>query len=202
VPDGKMPGTKTTKRLAVKIDLIGQFYLEVQGPTGSEHSPAIERPANARVALTINEDLAAFFDRNAVADMLLDSYVLALGLTPLAEGNLSWQDKTSVRLLPAAAPLKLLWSLLHPFTPCIDSYYSRRWDARERLWIQSGLHTLPLPGSHNSRQWQTEARLSELSGVLSIALADSKGNKLLTARLDGYGVREDNGIPETILSRN
>lgn len=179
------------ERLAVKLDLAGQFSIETVERDGTMPGPSATGK-RARALFSVNDDLAAFFDRSGESK-LLDAFVLGLGLTPLAEGNLNWQDKVPVRLLPASGVMKLLWSLLHPFSPCIDSFYSRTWDARRRLWIQKGKHTMPICAGL-TRHWHTEVQLSELSGVLAIDLADQKG-QLLTARLDGWGVREDNGIP-------
>ncbi|MBS2011176.1 MAG: urea transporter [Cyanobacteria bacterium SZAS TMP-1] len=180
------------RQLAVQVDIGGQFYLESQYSNKKNIRP--------RVAFSASEDLVAFFERNSQADPFLDAYVLALGLTPLAEGNLTWSDKVPLDMLPTSTFAKWFWTLLHPFSPCIDSSYTRHWDPAEMLWIQKGVHRLPLPGPFKGLEWKTEAQLSELSGVLAIALKDGTGNKLLTARLDGYSLRADNGIPEMILS--
>jgi urea transporter len=178
------------ERLTIKLDLAGQFSIEAVDRETRPGTKAVGK--RARALFSVSDDLAAFFDRSGESK-LLDVFVLSLGLTPLAEGNLNWQDKVPVRLLPASPVIKLLWSLLHPFSPCIDSFYSRTWDARRRLWIQKGRHSMPICAGL-TRSWLTEVQLSELSGVLAIDLADQKG-QLLTARLDGWGVKEDNGIP-------
>jgi len=179
------------RRLVVQLDINGQFYL------ASANSGETDTP---RLAFSANEDLLAFFERNSKKDLLFDTFALALGLSPMAEGNINWRDKVPLALLPAPTAAKWLWSLLHPFKPCIDSFYTRHWDAQAMLWVQKGDHRLPLPGPFKNLRWQTEAHVSEQSGVLSLILTDTQDNNLLTASLDGYGIKADNGIPETILS--
>ena len=72
------------------------------------------------------------------------------------------------------------------------------------LWVQRGDHRLPLPSMFGCKNlfWQTEAQISEQSGVISLSLVGASGKRLLTARLDGYGIKEDNGIPETMFSHS
>ncbi|MFA7336494.1 MAG: urea transporter [Candidatus Obscuribacterales bacterium] len=172
----------TREKLTVALDLNGQFSLEL-------------RPGNqAKTNFTASEDLIAFFGRNNKPSNFLDTFVLAVGLTPLAEGNLQWQDKVPVRLLPIPWVVKRLWAMLHPFSPCLDSEYTRTWNSKEMIWIQTATHNLQLFCFNYS--YRTEARISELSGLLSIESFDNKGQRLLKATLDGVGIREDNGIPE------
>lgn len=172
----------TREKLTVALDLNGQFSLEL-------------RPDNqAKTNFTASEDLIAFFGRNNKSSRFLDTFVLAVGLTPLAEGNLQWQDKVPVRLLPIPRAVKLLWAMLHPFSPCLDSKYTRTWNSKEMIWIQTATHNLQLFSFDYT--YSTEARISELSGLLSIESFDNKGQRLLKATLDGVGIREDNGIPE------
>lgn len=172
----------TREKLTVALDLNGQFSLEL-------------RPGNqAKTNFTASEDLIAFFGRNNKPSPFLDTFVLAVGLTPLAEGNLQWQDKVPVRLLPIPWVVKRLWAMLHPFSPCLDSEYTRTWNSKEMIWIQTATHNLQLFCFNYS--YRTEARISELSGLLSIESFDNKGQRLLKATLDGVGIREDNGIPE------
>jgi hypothetical protein len=122
------------EKLTVALDLNGQFSLEKL------------RPGNqAKSNFSASEDLIAFFGRNK-ASLFLDTFVLAVGLTPLAEGNLQWRDKVPVRLLPIPRAVKLLWTVLHPFSPCLDSEYCRTWDSKEMIWIQTATHNLQLKG--------------------------------------------------------
>lgn len=199
------------EKLTVVLDINGQFSLETSSS------------GRAKTNFSASEDLIAFFGRDNKASLFLDTFVLAVGLTPLAEGNLKWRDKVPVRLLPIPAAIKLLWAVLHPFSPCLDSEYCRTWDSKEMIWIQTANHELQLfsfvdfkqfqailwrkiggkrrgktPTSRNwlSYSYRTEARISELSGLLSIESFNNKGQRLLKATLDGFGIREDNGIPE------
>lgn len=173
------------EKLTVVLDLNGQFSLE----TGPD--------CQAKTSFTASEDLIALFGRNNKASQFLDTFVLAVGLTPLAEGNLQWQDKVPVRLLPFPWAVKLLWAMLHPFSPCLSSEYIRTWNSKEMIWIQTATHNLQVFNFNYT--YCTEARISELSGLLSIESFDNKGQRLLKATLDGVGIREDNGIPEISL---
>jgi hypothetical protein len=142
------------------------------------------------------------------ASLFLDTFVLAVGLTPLAEGNLKWRDKVPVRLLPIPAGHQTALGCAASLQPCLDSEYCRTWDSKEMIWIQTANHELQLFSfvdfsfkTANRRSWlsysyRTEARISELSGLLSIESFNNKGQRLLKATLDGFGIREDNGIPE------
>lgn len=185
------------EKLTVVLDMNGQFSLETSSS------------GRAKSNFSASEDLIAFFGRDSKASLFLDTFVLAVGLTPLAEGNLKWRDKVPVRLLPIPATIKLLWTVLHPFSPCLDSEYCRTWDSKEMIWIQTANHELQLFSfvdfkgfkTANRRSWlsysyRTEARISELSGLLSVESFNNKGQRLLKATLDGFGIREDNGIPE------
>lgn len=189
----KTPAGSHHQRLSIKLDLTGQFYLETETETKTKNGKR-----TAATAFTVNEDLAAFFDTDGT-DKLITAFVLALGLTPLTEGNLNWIDQVPVRLLPASRPVKMLWSLLHPFSPCVESHYTRHWDGGEMLWKQQGVHRLRFNAGWEEC-WHTEAQLSELSGIIALSIKDGRNRELLTARLDGWGVKEDNGIPETMLN--
>jgi hypothetical protein len=97
-----------------------------------------------------------------------------VGLTPLAEGNLKWRDKVPVRLLPIPAAIKLLWAVLHPFSPCLDSEYCRTWDSKEMIWIQTANHELQL-FSFVDYTYRTEARISELRACFQSNHSTIKG---------------------------
>ncbi|HND66002.1 MAG TPA: hypothetical protein PL112_04375, partial [Candidatus Obscuribacter sp.] len=138
-------------------------------------------------------------------------FALAVGLTPLAEGALTWQDKIPQRLLPREWWLRHLSWLA---AACSESHYKRVWDSRERLWMQTGEHRLTILG-FLARRVYTEARLSEQGGLISLVLwrerggltfcrqapAADKQELVLAAALSGYGVREDNGIPAVMALR-
>ena len=192
------------QRLTVNLDLSGQFYLESSGARIGASQPR-------RVAFTLSDDLLACFGREGGRDALLDAFALAVGLTPLAEGALTWQDKIPQRLLPRQWWLRHLSWLA---AACSESHYKRVWDSRERLWMQTGEHRLTILG-FLARRVYTEARLSEQGGLISLVLwrergcltfcrqapAADKQELVLAAALSGYGVREDNGIPAVMALR-
>ncbi|HND07411.1 MAG TPA: hypothetical protein PL012_17125, partial [Candidatus Obscuribacter sp.] len=192
------------QRLTVNLDLSGQFYLESSGARIGASQPP-------RLAFTLSDDLLACFGREGGRDALLDAFALAVGLTPLAEGALTWQDKIPQRLLPRQWWLRHLSWLA---AACSESHYKRVWDSRERLWMQTGEHRLTILG-FLARRVYTEARLSEQGGLISLVLwrerggltfcrqapAADKQELVLAAALSGYGVREDNGIPAVMALR-
>jgi hypothetical protein len=162
-------------RLEVKLDLYGQFRLETA--------------AGARVSFTSTEDFIAFYNRSGGNDDLLDAIVLAVGLTPLVEGEVSWSDAVPRRLLPMSPLSRLLLSFTRPLSACTASKYHRTWDSGLQLWVQTGEHNL---GGH---KWTTRAKLSEVNGLVGLTVQRGE-QTLISARLIGYGMREDNGIPQ------
>ncbi len=192
------------QRLTVNLDMAGQFYLE-------SSTPRVRASQPPRLAFTLSDDLLACFGREGSQDALLDAFALAVGLTPLAEGSLTWQDKIPQRLLPRENWLKCFSWLAGA---CSESRYTRVWDSRERLWLQTGEHKLTILGCLARRSF-TEARLSEQGGLISLVLWRERGRLasgraavtadkqelVLAAALSGYGVREDNGIPAVMAVR-
>jgi len=85
----------------------------------------------------------ACYDRNDVEDVFLDAWLLALGLTPLNEGDLEWHDQAPSRLLPKTWQEQLLSALLLPLGGGLTSQYARQWCGSE--WKQVAEHQLSLP---------------------------------------------------------
>ncbi|MFN8659990.1 MAG: urea transporter [Candidatus Obscuribacterales bacterium] len=162
-------------RLEVKLDIYGQFWLE--SATG------------ARVAFVCNDDFVAFYNRTGPKDMLLDALILNIGLTPFCEGGLEWTDVASRRLLPMNSFTRLAHALWHPLKACALGKFKRTWDPLTQLWHQTCEYSL------GGDKWRTHAKLCEANGLVCVSLF-KKGAPLLTARLIGYGIREDYGIPE------
>ena len=168
-------------RVEVGLDLNGQFYLR-----GRE---------SARVSFLSSEDLIACFDRQGARDLLLDTFIMSLGLTPLLEGAVSWQDLLPTRLLPVNGLSTIVWSIFKPFEPGLRFHYQRHWDPGTHTWIQKGRNRTKLLFGLVYWTIESEARICESLGVVSLQLRVN-GKPILKAALAGYGLREDNGIPE------
>lgn len=166
--------------LESQLDVYGQFFL-----TGS---------SGAKVAFTASDDLVAFYGRSGPKDPLLDTFILALGLTPLTEGGTRWQDLTPIRLLPLPLAFKVARYLFNPFEQLAQSDYERHWDPDLKRWIQQGKHTLSLLFGLLEWTCRSEAHLSESLGILYLEVCIN--GKVTTAILAGQSIREDNGIPE------
>ena len=164
-----------TGKLEITLDLAGQFWL------GSE--------SGARVAFVVSDELLAFYNRQGPEDLLLDTFILAFGSTPLVEGVLSWQDVVPRRILPCSWFERLSRAILYPVSPCAKSSFKRRWDSGLKMWTQTAEHKI------GCFKLQSSAHLCEAQGIVDFQL--QKGDKiLLKANLLGLGSKEDNGIPE------
>jgi len=169
-------GSTISRSVEVALDVNGQFYLDAGG--------------GCRTAFYASEDLIAMFDRQGGPDLFLDSLILAIGLTPFADGEFEWQDAPCRALLPLSVVSRLKSRLISPFSSLAESSYRRRWDSSARVWIQEGQHRAPGSGVRVS----TEARLCESTGLSSFSLSVDGEIKLM-ATLAGSGSRADNGLP-------
>jgi len=172
-------------QLQVDLDLQGQFWLVSD--------------SGARVAFIANDDLVAFFGRTGPKDLVLDAFILAVGLTPLIEGYAKWEDLVPQRLLPISPLYRFLSSIFHPFTPCAKSDYGRSWQPFTKTWIQSAQHTIGLIGGI-AWSCSTTAHLCESLGLVSLEMKEN-GRTVLGITLVGHGQREDNGIPASCAVR-
>jgi urea transporter len=175
-PRGNSKGTTgDVTNFEVKLDVYGQFWLE--SITG------------AKVAFTCNDDFVAFYSRVGPADEVLDALVLSLSLTPFAEGAISWSDLAPRRLLPMNIFTRFTQTILHPFKACTEATFNRTWDPITQLWTQTADHTI------SGTTWTTTAKLCEADGLVSFSLRQNNTD-MINATLVGFGLREDNGIPE------
>lgn len=161
--------------LTVTLDLQGQFWIE-------NHS------TGASVAFSMTDDLIAFFDRRGPKDQFLDAFVLSLGLTPFAEGRITWEDATPKKLLSMTMLDKVSAGIAAPFRECAQSTYHRNWDSHTRLWTQTAEHKLG--------DWDCSARATfcEARGLVDLEVIH-ENSSIVKARLLRSGVKEDNGIP-------
>lgn len=165
------------RNLRVEITLLGQFRLT----SDTKASAAFEE----------NNGVIAFYDRKGPADILLDMFLLANGLTPLTESAHQWSDSPSAHLFPLNLAQKFLLAMLKPLGCGIDSLYQRSWDAKNRIWTQSGQHQLGIGAS--MLRAETESVLDPENGFHEIDLKFNNHN--WHAKLVETGLVSDRGIP-------
>lgn len=148
--------------------------------------------SGARLQACHDDLLFALHERSGPADLRLDAFALAFGLTPLCEKDAGWRDAAPANLLPLGGFDRLRVALRHPFGAHLESRYERRWHPGRRLWLQRGCHRLPALGAPILAE--SLAYLSEAEGPLGFSLA-VHGVTVLSAGLAGYGNRGDHGVP-------
>jgi hypothetical protein len=111
------------------------------------------------------------------------------------EGAVSWEDELPTRILPVSGPQSFIWCFFKPFETGLHFYYQRNWDPVTQMWIQKGQNKTKLLMGLVNWTIETEARICESLGIVNLELK-LNGRCVLKAALAGYGLREDNGIPE------
>lgn len=165
------------RSLRVELTLLGQFRLVSD--------------SGASVAFEETQGLLAFYDRQGGDDILLDMWLLAMGLTPLSSIAAQWQDKPPARLLPLR---RWQWILMkmRPLGAALNSHYQRDWDVRNSHWQQHGHHELKLlPGM--SVHATTLASLSPQTGCTALSI--QAAGQHWEAELQATGLIADNGVP-------
>jgi hypothetical protein len=165
------------RELRVELTLLGQFRLV--SDTGA--SSAFEE----------TNGVLAFYDRQGPADILLDMWILANGLTPLTESAHHWQDSPSASLLPLDPLQKLLLWLTRPLGCGLHSHYQRHWDNTHRIWKQQAQHQLNI----GTTVWRadTESDIDLEMGCKQILLIFN--TRSWHAKLIEAGLAGDQGIP-------
>ncbi|MDX2464122.1 MAG: M23 family metallopeptidase, partial [Porticoccus sp.] len=163
--------------LHVELTLLGQFRLV----SDSGASAAFEE-ANG---------VLAFYDRQGGKDILLDSWMLSNGMTPLTDQAHRWYDAPSVNLLPLATFQRAWVYLWRPLGCGLKTYYQRQWKHENGKWIQQGEHRLQLGGW--ALEAKTESILDPTYGCVRIELI--LGPKQWVATLVDTGQVSDQGIP-------
>ena len=168
---------ETRCKLRVEVTLAGQFR--------------IVSDSGASVALTEANGVLAFYDRTGPADILMDMWTLGLGLTPLTERAIHWNDSPPATLLPLTYIQRFYLSLLHPLGSGLNSRYQRQWDKESKTWIQHGKHELKVATTRLSAS--TTAILDPEAGCTQLTLTSA--DKKWRAHLIETGLAEDEGIP-------
>ncbi len=174
---GKQDDILKKRHMSVTLNLLGVLRLETD--------------SGASAAFTCQDHLLAFYDREGPADLFLDTWLLALGLTPFTEGKLAWHDQPSMTLLPATWLQRLIAQFMLPLGGGMDSDYERRWS--EGRWQQDGEHRLAVPLGA-SVHVATSACIEPRLGCTRISMKTGKST-VLEATLLEIGQKADAGIP-------
>ena len=173
--------TWTTQTLTASMDLEGHFLLT----SGSGASTRYMEEGG----------VLYFYCRQGPKDILLDTWILSLGLSPLADATIEWQDKPSDRLIPVSYFYKVLRSVIRPLGGGLDSRYHRV--KRDNTWHQTGVHQLSLlPGIVVKAESNVE--IVPHRGCVHLLLK-TNGIKVEVV-LEEILTLEDQGIPQTEIS--
>jgi hypothetical protein len=168
---------KITRELQVELTLLGQFRLV--SDTG------------ASAAFEETNGVLAFYDRQGPEDILLDTWILANGLTPLTESAHQWQDSPPASLLPLNLQQKFLLWLMRPLGCGLNSLYQRHWDDVHHVWKQQAQHQIKI----GTTIWRidTESDIDLEIGCKQILMIFN--TQSWHARLVEAGLASDQGIP-------
>lgn len=163
--------------LRVEITLLGQFRLVSD--------------SGASAAFEETNGVLAFYDRQGPRDELLDSWLLANGLTPLTHRAHNWQDAPSATLLPLSFFQRAWLWLWRPMGCGLKTTYQRLWDHEDGKWMQTGRHVLKL-GTREIKA-VTESVLDPATGFVQLTLTE--GPRQWRATLLDTGQVADQGVP-------
>jgi len=177
--DTTYKGKEEVSIFDVILDPSGQFYLVSN--------------KGAYVAFSITDDLVAFWNRQGPQDIVLDAFILSIGLSPLIEGQANWCDLVPRHLLPAGYFTQTFNQLLNPFNSCSRSKLERIWEPLKNMWSQTATQKIK-SWSGGTITYTSTAKLCESLGLVGLLLKEND-KTILTATLVGQGRRADNGIP-------
>jgi urea transporter len=195
---------KTDYALAASMQLnVGkQFHYQLTGHAGISESVLtvtltlegqmrLSSDTGASAAFSCQDNLLAFYDRQGPQDLLLDVWLLALGLTPFSEGDLQWHDQPAMQLFPMTVAQRILAKPLRPMGGGLNSDYSRQWTGE--CWKQSAEHRLKL-GPAKTLQVDTDALIKPHTGCTELKIISDAIQ--FEARLLKVGQHADAGIPQ------
>ena len=162
------------RRMHVEVTLTGQYRLISD--------------SGASAAFEENNGVLAFYDRTGPKDILLDTWLLANGLTPLTDKASHWSDSPSATLLPMTFFQKLWLHIRYPLGCGLNSQYQRSWNKKDSAWLQLATHTLK---SYSPAS--TESVLSPDRGCIAYSLKFNE--KVFIAELTDIGLISDQGVP-------
>lgn len=170
----------------------GEDEWRLAAETGLLGDTRLVSSSGGRVQATAARSVLAFHHRRGSPDPLLDAFVLAFGMIPLATRPMRWRDAADAALLPLPPSLRLAQRLRHPFGSNLDSHYERRWDAARSLWCQRACHRSTT--ARGELECESVGWISETRGPVAFSLVVG-GRTIAEAALVGYGNRGDHGVP-------
>jgi hypothetical protein len=175
--EGQNKGEEKEVELRVELTLLGQFRLVSD--------------SGASAAFEETNGVLAFYDRQGPKDILLDSWMLANGLTPLTDRAHRWHDAPSASLLPLTILQRAWLWLWRPLGCGLVTLYQRQWDHNSAEWTQSGEHKLKIGG--RTLTAITESIFNPVYGCVRMKLA--LGSQQWLATLVDTGQVADRGVP-------
>ena len=203
------------ERLSAQLHLpVGRVlryktHLAVKGRTDTAEKPAAEKEVELHVELTLlgqfrlmsdsgasaafeeSNGVLAFYDRQGPADRLLDSWMLANGLTPLTDLAHRWRDAPSAKLFPLSFVQRFWLWLVHPLGCGLDTHYERQWYPEISQWRQTGTHELRL--GMGKLLLESESILDPTHGCVKFSI--NYGEQHWQADLIDTGMVGDSGVP-------
>ncbi|MDX8389686.1 MAG: urea transporter [Mariprofundaceae bacterium] len=151
----------------------------------------LKSDSGASAAFEYGDHLLAFYDRQGPEDLLLDCWLLALGLTPFPTGELSWCDQPPVELMPMTKVQRLEVNMLKPLGGGVDSRYHRC--LQIECWQQKGEHTVERM-MNKALEVRTEARIQPHLGCVRLDITTAE--QQFEIKLLKVGQQADGGIPQ------
>ncbi|MDQ7057060.1 MAG: urea transporter [Ghiorsea sp.] len=167
-------GQQSQHTLRVELSLLGELFLLSD--------------KGASITFNTQDNILAFANRQGKADLFFDAWLLAMGLTPLQEGNIQWKDEPSLSLLPLSLWQYFKVTPLSPLTQGMQSAYQRQWSGS--AWLQQATHQFKHPLLNV--KYQTKADIKPKLGCVSFCLEGEglvfKGHLLEIAQKGDAGI--------------
>lgn len=119
------------------------------------------------VAYELSATCLSYYDKQGGRNLLLDLYMLGIGVTPLTQFADTWTDEPSIHLWPLSFFQRIVVGIIHPLGLGCKSRYTRTWDASKEKWIQSAIHRAHIMPGLN---WEatTIATLDPVTGLCQV----------------------------------
>jgi len=128
---------------------------------------------------------------------LLDSWLLALGLSPFSASAREWRDAPAADLAPLTLLQRAWIAVRHPFGAALETSYARVWDDDAQAWRQTARHRLATPPGP-TLELATTALIDPERGAREIETVSGGRRQRFT--LVEIGSAGDVGVPDTLSS--